>query len=120
MGVDSRFSFRSSLWKALQLGHFQESRLPKVLIVEDEPKMVLGLRDNCEVEGFDVIVAGDGEDALRKALDERPDVILLDIMLPKMNGLDVCRSLRRRGVRTPIIMLTARGLEPDKVAGLEL
>ena len=66
------------------------------------------------------IAAQDGVDGLDKALSEHPDVILLDVMLPKMNGLDVCRTLRRRGVLTPIIMLTARGQEPDKVAGLEL
>ena len=94
--------------------------MPKVLIVEDEPEMVVGLRDNCEFEGLDVVVAGDGEDGLRKALGERPDVILLDVMLPKMSGLDVCRTLRRRGITTPIIMLTAREQEADKVAGLEL
>ncbi len=82
--------------------------------------MVVALRDNCEFEGFEVVVAGDGVEGLEKALTQRPDVILLDVMLPKMNGLDVCRTLRRRGVLTPIIMLTARGQEPDKVAGLEL
>src|SRR5258708_23084776 len=97
-----------------------ESPLPKVLIIEDEPQMVVGLRDNCEFEGFEVAVARDGEDGLIKALNERPDLILLDVMLPKMNGLDVCRTLRRRGVSTPIIMLTARGQELDKAAGLEL
>src|SRR5437660_10028617 len=97
-----------------------ESRLPKLLIIEDEPEMVVALRDNCEFEGFEVLVAADGAEGLEKALTERPDVILLDVMLPKMNGLDVCRTLRRRGVLTPIIMLTARGQELDKVAGLGL
>jgi DNA-binding response OmpR family regulator len=81
--------------------------------------MVAGLRDNCEFEGFEVIVARDGEEGLKKALVDRPDIILLDVMLPKINGLDVCRTLRGRGILTPIIMLTARGQEPDKVAGLE-
>jgi DNA-binding response OmpR family regulator len=94
--------------------------LPKLLIIEDEPEMIVALRDNCEFEGFEVLVAGDGVEGLEKALTQRPDVILLDVMLPKMNGLDVCRTLPRRGVLTPIIMLTARGQEPDKVAGLEL
>jgi DNA-binding response OmpR family regulator len=94
--------------------------LPKLLIIEDEGDMIVALRDNCEFEGFQVVVAEDGADGLDKALSEHPDVILLDVMLPKMNGLDVCRTLRRRGVLTPIIMLTARGHEPDKVAGLEL
>ena len=94
--------------------------MPKILIVEDEPEMVVALRDNCEFEGFDVIAAMDGTAGLEKALSLRPDIILLDVMLPKMNGLDLCRTLRRRGVLTPIIMLTARNQEPDKVAGLEL
>lgn len=94
--------------------------MPKLLIVEDEPEMVVALRDNCEFEGFDVVAASDGAAGLEKALSEHPDIILLDVMLPKINGLDVCRTLRRRGIRTPIIMLTARGQEPDKVAGLEL
>jgi DNA-binding response OmpR family regulator len=97
-----------------------ENDLPKLLIIEDERDMVVALRDNCEFEGFQVLVAEDGAEGLEKALSEHPDVILLDVMLPKMNGLDVCRTLRRRGVLTPIIMLTARGQEPDKVAGLEL
>jgi len=97
-----------------------ENRLPKLLIIEDEPEMIVALRDNCEFEGFEVLVAADGADGLEKALSQRPDVILLDVMLPKMNGLDVCRTLRRRGVLTPIIMLTARGQENDKVAGLVL
>ena len=82
--------------------------------------MVVALRDNCEFEGSEVLVATDGAEGLGKAISEHPDLILLDVMLPKMSGLDVCRTLRRRGVLTPIIMLTARGQEPDKVAGLEL
>src|SRR5260370_3208793 len=98
----------------------RENRLPKLLIIEDEPEMIVALRDNCEFEGFEVVAGVDGLEGLEKALSQLPDVILLDVMLPKMNGLDVCRTLRRRGVLTPIIMLTARGQEPDKVAGLEL
>lgn len=92
----------------------------KILIIEDEPDMVLGLRDNLEYEGFEVLAANDGEAGLQCALNERPDLILLDVMLPKLSGLDVCRSLRRQGIETPIIMLTARGQEIDKVVGLEL
>lgn len=82
--------------------------------------MVLGLRDNCEYEGFQVLVARDGEEGLERALAERPDLILLDVMLPKLSGLDVCRTLRQRGLRAPIIMLTARSQETDKVVGLEV
>jgi DNA-binding response OmpR family regulator len=94
--------------------------LQRVLIIEDEPDMVLGLRDNFEYEGYDVLVARDGKEGLSRALADNPDVILLDIMLPKMSGLDVCRQLRSNGVDTPVIMLTARGQEIDKVIGLEM
>ncbi len=121
-GVDLRYSSPSPLPDASRrpVSRSLENRLAKLLIIEDEPEMIVALRDNCEFEGFEVLVAGDGIEGLEKALTQRPDVILLDVMLPKMNGLDVCRTLRRRGVLTPIIMLTARGQEPDKVAGLEL
>jgi DNA-binding response OmpR family regulator len=96
------------------------TKLQRVLIIEDEPDMVLGLRDNFEYEGYDVLVARDGKEGLSRALADNPDVILLDIMLPKMSGLDVCRQLRSNGVETPVIMLTARGQEIDKVIGLEM
>ena len=95
-------------------------QLPKVLIVEDEPDMLLGLRDNCEYEGYEVVVASDGESGIQQTLQTRPDIILLDVMLPKLSGLDVCRHLRKKGIETPIIMLTARGQEMDKVIGLEV
>ncbi|MCC6342662.1 MAG: response regulator transcription factor [Bryobacterales bacterium] len=96
-----------------------DNESPKLLIVEDEPEMALGLRDNFEFEGYTVSTAADGEEGLRKALAEGPDLILLDIMLPRMSGLDVCRALRRRGVTTPILMLTARTQEQNVVEGLE-
>jgi two-component system alkaline phosphatase synthesis response regulator PhoP len=98
----------------------EDTKLQKVLIIEDEPDMVLGLRDNFEYEGYDVLVARDGREGLDRALADHPDLILLDIMLPKMSGLDVCRQLRSNGVDTPVIMLTARGQEIDKVIGLEM
>jgi len=94
--------------------------LPKILIIEDEPDMVLGLRKNLEWDGFEVIAAADGEAGLAGALSERPDLILLDLMLPRLSGLDVCRRLRKSGVNTPVIMLTARGQEIDKILGLEI
>jgi DNA-binding response OmpR family regulator len=94
--------------------------LPKVLIVEDEPGIAIGLRDNFEYEGFTVVVAGDGEAALRRATSEHPDVVVLDIMLPKLSGLDVCRNLRAKGFAAPILMLTARRREIDTVVGLEV
>jgi DNA-binding response OmpR family regulator len=91
-----------------------------ILIVEDEPDMATGLRDNLEFEGYDVRIARDGEEALESASEVVPNLILLDLMLPRRNGLDVCRELRRRGIHVPIIMLTARGQETDKVVGLEI
>jgi DNA-binding response OmpR family regulator len=94
--------------------------LAKVLIIEDEPNMVLGLKDSCEYEGYEVSVARDGKEGLEKASTEKPDIIVLDVMLPLMSGLDVCRTLRTRGIETPILMLTARGQEIDKVVGLEV
>jgi len=94
--------------------------MPRILIIEDEPDMAAGLKDNFEFEGHDVIVAGDGESGLAMALSHTPDLILLDIMLPKKSGLDVCRELRMRKSKIPIIMLTAKGQEIDKVLGLEL
>lgn len=94
--------------------------MAKVLIIEDEPNMVLGLKDSCEYEGYEVAVARDGKEGVEKATTEKPDIILLDVMLPLMSGLDVCRTLRRRGIETPILMLTARSEETDKVVGLEV
>jgi two-component system alkaline phosphatase synthesis response regulator PhoP len=94
--------------------------LPKVLIVEDEPGIAIGLRDNFEYEGFTVVVAGDGEAALRQATSEHPDIVVLDVMLPKLSGLDVCRNLRAKGFAAPILMLTARRREIDTVVGLEV
>jgi DNA-binding response OmpR family regulator len=98
----------------------EDTALQRILIIEDEEDMVLGLRKNLEWEGFEVVAASDGEAGLSRALNDSQDLILLDIMLPKLSGLDVCRRLRNRGVNTPVIMLTARGQEIDKVLGLEI
>lgn len=92
----------------------------RILIVEDEPAMVAGLRDNFEYEGYDVISAGDGVQGLERALGEHPDLVVLDVMMPRMSGLDVCKQLKATRPSLPIIMLTARGQEIDKVVGLEL
>jgi DNA-binding response OmpR family regulator len=92
----------------------------KILIIEDEKDLINGLRLNLEFEGYEVISAEDGEAGLRRALKDAPDLILLDIMLPKKDGLDVCREVRRQNLTTPIIMLTAKGEEVDKVVGLEI
>ena len=82
--------------------------------------MVAGLRDNFEYEGYTVITAFDGVEGLQRALDESPDLVLLDVMMPRMSGLEVCKQLRAKRGSIPIIMLTARGQEVDKVVGLEL
>ncbi|MBI3637728.1 MAG: response regulator transcription factor [Candidatus Rokubacteria bacterium] len=91
-----------------------------ILIADDEPEIVRGLEDNLRFEGYRTAAAADGEEALRLALEQAPDLVLLDVMMPKMSGWDVCRELRRRGREVPVIMLTARGEEADRVRGLEL
>ncbi|HEY6118435.1 MAG TPA: response regulator transcription factor [Pyrinomonadaceae bacterium] len=96
------------------------SKRPRILIVEDEPAMVQGLRDNFEYEGYDVISAADGVEGLEIALADDPDLVVLDVMMPRMSGLDVCKQLKAKRPSVPIIMLTARGQEIDKVVGLEL
>ncbi len=92
----------------------------RILLVEDEPDMVLGLKDNFEFEGYEVLTAADGAAGLERARAHKPDLVVLDIMLPKLSGLEVCKALRGEGFDKPIIMLTARGQEIDKVVGLEL
>jgi two-component system alkaline phosphatase synthesis response regulator PhoP len=94
--------------------------MKRILIIEDEPDLVKGLKLNLSDEGFDVDWAVNGAEGLRKAIEEAPDLIILDIMLPEMDGLEVCRNLRQKNIDTPIIMLTAKGGEIDKVVGLEL
>jgi two-component system alkaline phosphatase synthesis response regulator PhoP len=92
----------------------------KILVVEDEPGIRLSLVDELESTGYQVFTAGDGETALAIAGREKPDLILLDLMLPVLDGYEVCKKLRMRGDRTPIIMLTVKDKEIDKVLGLEL
>jgi len=94
--------------------------MAKILIVEDEPNMVAGLRDNFEFEGYQVLTAPDGVSGLERALSESPDLVILDVMMPRMSGLDVCKQLKAKKPSMPIIMLTARGQGVDKVVGLEL
>jgi DNA-binding response OmpR family regulator len=93
--------------------------MANILIVEDEPAMQLGLKDNLELETYTVDIAGDGEVGLQKIKSNSYDLILLDVMLPKLSGFDVCKAARSAGIMTPIILLTARGEEMDKVLGLE-
>jgi len=91
-----------------------------VLIVEDDPTMLRGLKDNFEFKGYKVLTASDGEKGLDAALNAKPDLILLDIMLPKINGYEICRLIREQKLDMPIIMLTAKGEESDIVLGLNL
>lgn len=91
-----------------------------VLIIEDDPTMLRGLKDNFEFEGYRVQTAADGDLGLKAALKIRPDLIILDLMLPKVNGYEICRFLREEKLDMPIIMLTAKGQESDKVLGLKL
>lgn len=92
----------------------------RVLIIEDESAMLRGLKDNFEFEGFAVNTANNGQKGLAAALDNKADLIILDIMLPMVNGYEVCRQVREKGIETPIIMLTAKGQESDIVLGLNL
>lgn len=94
--------------------------MTKILIVEDEPSMRMGLRDNLEFESYEVDTAVDGEEGLNKILEGSYNLVLLDVMMPKMSGFDVCKTVRKKGLTVPIIMLTAKGEEIDKVLGLEL
>ncbi len=91
-----------------------------ILVVEDEPTILAGLTDLLEGEGYRVVKATNGEGALRKYRAEAPGIILLDIMIPEKSGYDVCREIRSRDPATPILILTAKGQEVDKVVGLEL
>jgi DNA-binding response OmpR family regulator len=94
--------------------------MARILIVDDEPEIVRGLEDNLRFEGYQTVSATNGEEALARVSSEALDLVLLDVMMAKTSGWDVCRELRRRGIDVPVIMLTARGAEADRVLGLEL
>ena len=94
--------------------------MSKILIVEDEPGIAFALENDLRTEGYEVIVAGDGVEALERARSEPFDLILLDVMLPKKDGFEVCRELRHGGLTTPIILLTAKTQEAEKILGLDL
>ena len=94
--------------------------MKKILIIEDEELIRMALEDDFRVEGYDVEIASDGATGLRLGKSPNIDLIILDIMLPEMNGFEVCKKLRAQGIKTPVIMLTAKGQEIDRVLGLEL
>jgi len=91
-----------------------------VLAIEDDPAILRGLSDNLRFEGYEVITATDGETGYQLQRERKPDLIVLDLMLPRMSGFEFCRKLRGEGIQTPILMLTARSEEPDRVLGLDL
>jgi serine phosphatase RsbU (regulator of sigma subunit) len=91
----------------------------RIVVIEDDPAILRGLTDTLRAESYDVLPAADGEDGYRLALDEQPDLVILDLMLPRMNGYDICREIRRHGRATPILMLTAQGQETSRVEGFE-
>ena len=94
--------------------------MTKILVVDDEQNMRTGLKDNLEFEGYEVDTANDGEQGLKKILDNTYNLIILDVMMPKKSGFDVCKEVRKAGITTPVILLTAKGDEIDKVVGLEI
>jgi two-component system alkaline phosphatase synthesis response regulator PhoP len=94
--------------------------MTRILVVEDERQLAMGLEDDLKLEGYEVEVQADGESASRRAREQPFDLIILDVMLPKKDGFEVCRELRRAGLHTPIILLTAKTQESDKVLGLEI
>jgi len=94
--------------------------MARIIVVDDEPEMVRGLEDNLRYEGHETLAATNGADALALVAREAPDLVILDVMMPVMSGWDVVKELRRRGLDVPVIMLTARGEEVDRVLGLEL
>jgi DNA-binding response OmpR family regulator len=94
--------------------------MSRILVVEDDPAILRGLADNLKFESYEVLTATDGETGYRLLREKKPDLIILDLMLPKLSGYEVCRKVRSEGLTTPILMLTARGEEADRVLGLDL
>ena len=92
----------------------------KILIVEDEPDMRLGLKDNLEFDGYEVDSAENGKDGYEKIIKNNYDLVLMDVMMPEMSGFEVCKQIRKEGINVPVILLTAKGEEIDKVRGLEI
>jgi DNA-binding response OmpR family regulator len=94
--------------------------MTKVLIVEDDRSILLGLEKNLRFEGYEVVTASDGEEGLKLAFESQPDLIVLDLMLPRLNGFEICRAVRKKDPAVAILMLTAKTMEADKVTGLDI
>lgn len=103
-----------------QVNNTYDEKKKKILAVDDEIAIIDLLKYNIEKEGYRFISAQDGEEAMRKVIEEKPDLVLLDVMLPKMDGLTVCKKIRQEEINVPVIMLSARGEEIDKILGLEI
>ena len=103
-----------------QINNTYDEKKKKILAVDDEIAIIDLLKFNIEKEGYRFISAQDGEEAMRKVIEEKPDLVLLDVMLPKMDGLTVCKKIRQEEINVPVIMLSARGEEIDKILGLEI
>src|SRR2546426_12416874 len=96
-----------------------KSEMERILVIEDETPMRTGLQDVLQAEGYRVLTAADGEEGLRRAVEEKPDLVLLDIMMPRLDGFAVCEELRRLSNPVPVLMLTAKGQVEDRVTGLD-
>jgi DNA-binding response OmpR family regulator len=94
--------------------------MSRILVIEDEAAILRGLKDNLAAESYEVITAADGADGYRLSQERKPDLIILDLMLPKLSGYEICRKLRAEGSQVPILMLTARGDEADRILGLDI
>src|SRR5262245_38151451 len=91
----------------------------RIVVIEDDPAIRRGLADNLRAESYDVLTASDGEDGYRLVREQQPDLVILDLMIPRMNGYEICRRMRSHGMATPILMLTAQNLESDRVQGFD-
>ncbi|HVS31150.1 MAG TPA: response regulator transcription factor [Thermoanaerobaculia bacterium] len=92
----------------------------RILVIEDDPALLRGLADNLRCESYDVLTASDGEQGLHSLLESHPDLVILDLMLPRLSGYEICRKVRQEKITTPVLMLTARGEEADRILGLDL
>jgi two-component system, OmpR family, alkaline phosphatase synthesis response regulator PhoP len=104
----------------MSVSESESEKARRILVVEDDLAILTGLSMNLRIEGYEVLQAQDGRMGLAKALDEAPDLMVLDIMLPELNGYELLKELRRRGRDTPVVMLSAKGMEVDKILGLNL
>ena len=120
VGVGSTFTIQLPLPENASAERLEARRMSRILVVEDDPAILRGLVDNLKRELHEVLTASDGETGYRLIQEKKPDLIVLDLMLPKLSGYEVCRQLRANKISTPILMLTARGEETDRVVGLDL